>query len=295
MSILEVYNKLLDLYTEDNLNKISARLINAFKRKNSAYIRKIYSKLSKISLEDNINKMFARLIVVFHPDRLNIHKKELESNYKSGKMKELKGLIEIIESINNDDITIKEKPPVAKSAQRDYNADTTVPEKSGDNITDLDEPLNEDTYTFDEPGYDFFSAVKLREYGNIKVNLKYHHLKDLEGDQDFSDSEIEDLNGLEYCINITSINLAYNRINDISAFARLESLTEIDLSNNFIDEIDALETLKNVKFLDLSFNKIDDISPLFNLPNLKYLNIIGNKVPIEQIYQIIREGVLAIY
>ncbi|HNZ26323.1 MAG TPA: leucine-rich repeat domain-containing protein [Spirochaetota bacterium] len=289
MSILEVYNKLLDLYAEDNLNKISAALINAFKRKNSAYIKKVYSKFSKISPEDSVNKMFARLIVIFNPDRLDANKKDLELSYKSGKMKELKGLIEIIESINNGEITVKEKPAAAK------NADTTIPKKSGGNITGLGESINENTYAFDKPGYDFFSAVKLREYGNIKVNLKHHRLKDLEGEQNFSDSEIEDLNGLEYCINITSINLSYNRIKDISAFAGLESLTEIDLSNNFIDKIDSLETLKNLKYLDLSFNKIDDISALFNLPNLKYLNVVGNKVPIEQIYRTIREGVLAVY
>ncbi|MFW5799900.1 MAG: leucine-rich repeat domain-containing protein, partial [Spirochaetota bacterium] len=67
-------------------------------------------------------------------------------------------------------------------------------------------------------------------------------------------SNIENLSGIEYCTNLTVLNLNGNKISDISLLAEL----------------------KNLKVLDIGHNKISDISPLSQLTELKELWITNN-------------------
>ena len=78
--------------------------------------------------------------------------------------------------------------------------------------------------------------------------------------------------------NLTSLNLGYNQISDISPLAKLNNLTSLDLRNNQISDISPLAKLNNLTSLDLRNNQISDISPLAKLANLTSLNLWNNQI-----------------
>ena len=49
---------------------------------------------------------------------------------------------------------------------------------------------------------------------------------------DASSYNIQNLSGLEYCVNLQELHLWYNQISDISALAGLTNLQKLDLTNN---------------------------------------------------------------
>jgi len=53
-------------------------------------------------------------------------------------------------------------------------------------------------------------------------------------------SDITDLTGLEYCTNLTELNIYGNQISDISLLSSLTNLTVLFLSGNHISDISAL-------------------------------------------------------
>ena len=55
-----------------------------------------------------------------------------------------------------------------------------------------------------------------------------------------SERGITDLNGLEYCTNLTDLNLWDNRIRDISPLASLTNLTHLIVGHNQISDISSL-------------------------------------------------------
>ena len=72
---------------------------------------------------------------------------------------------------------------------------------------------------------------------------------------------ISDLTGLEYCTNLTDLNLSRTVISDVSLLASLTNLTELNLWKNQITDISPLVTLTNLTEINLAANKITDISP----------------------------------
>jgi len=105
---------------------------------------------------------------------------------------------------------------------------------------------------------------------------------DLEGLTSLSATykDIADLTGLEYCINLTWLDLRNNRISDISALAGLTSLTYLNLDYNSISDVSHLANLTELKWLYLSRNMISDISPLGNLTGLLFLYIHTNQISV---------------
>ena len=73
---------------------------------------------------------------------------------------------------------------------------------------------------------------------------------------------ITDLSGIEYCTNLTELDLDYNRISDISPLTSLTSLTLLQLNYNQINDLSLLVSLTNLTELRLRTNQISDISPL---------------------------------
>ncbi|OQX56636.1 MAG: hypothetical protein B5M53_00410 [Candidatus Cloacimonas sp. 4484_209] len=90
--------------------------------------------------------------------------------------------------------------------------------------------------------------------------------------------DIEDLNGLEHCVNLRQLYLAGNNIYDISSLANLTNLTYLDLGGNNISNISPLSDLVNLEHLELGGNNISDISPLSNLINLTFLRLVSNNI-----------------
>lgn len=95
---------------------------------------------------------------------------------------------------------------------------------------------------------------------------------------DAQNRKISNLSGLEYAVNLKSLYLFGNEIEDITPLAGLENLIELWLCSNQISDISTLEPLTKLKTLGLSDNKIEDVSPLAHLTDLSFLNLAGNRV-----------------
>ncbi len=89
---------------------------------------------------------------------------------------------------------------------------------------------------------------------------------------------IVELEGLQYCTNLSWVDLGYNQITDISALAGLVNLSSLQLNSNQITDISALAGLVNLSSLDLSNNLIIDISALADLVDLSELLIAFNHI-----------------
>jgi len=94
---------------------------------------------------------------------------------------------------------------------------------------------------------------------------------------------IEDLTGLEYCTDLTTLRLE-GHIVDVSPLAGLSNLTHLSLGDdeilggNQIVDVSPLAGLTNLTWLGLSYNEIVDVSPLAALTNLTHLEFISNEV-----------------
>ena len=95
---------------------------------------------------------------------------------------------------------------------------------------------------------------------------------------DARNSNISDLTGLEYAINLTSLHLSSNSISDISLLGRLTNLTWLYLRHNSISDISSLGGLTNLTLLSLSSNLISDITSLSGLGNLTSLGLSSNSI-----------------
>ncbi|MEH7491429.1 leucine-rich repeat domain-containing protein [Neobacillus niacini] len=117
----------------------------------------------------------------------------------------------------------------------------------------------------------------------ISKQLKIEH-RDIYSDDmekltylDASYSDIGDLTGLEFAVNLTELMVYGNQIEDLSPIANLSNLESLDLDENLVTSLDDLKQLQNLDRLFLSFNQIEDIHILNELPNLTYVTLIGNE------------------
>jgi Leucine-rich repeat (LRR) protein len=74
---------------------------------------------------------------------------------------------------------------------------------------------------------------------------------------------IENLSGLEYAANLTTLTLDENQITDISPLASLTNLTGLHLRANQITDISPLASLTNLTTLYLDDKEVTDIRLLF--------------------------------
>ena len=80
-------------------------------------------------------------------------------------------------------------------------------------------------------------------------------------------TNITNLDGLQYAVNIEFLDLSNNNISDISVLSNLNNLKWLELSNNKISDISIVENLKNLEYIGLCNNRIKDIKQLNNLKN----------------------------
>ena len=114
------------------------------------------------------------------------------------------------------------------------------------------------------------------------------------------DSDILELTGLEYAINLTTLQLYNNRVSDLTPlagltnlirlhlrlnsmsdltpFAGLTNLTTLYLYNNNVSDLTPLAGLTNLTTLELSFNAVSDLTPLAGLTNLTTLELGRNSI-----------------
>lgn len=101
-------------------------------------------------------------------------------------------------------------------------------------------------------------------------------------------SQISDLGGIEYFINLKRLDISWNKIKDIKKLSGLSKLEYLRAYGNGISSVAPLKTLVNLNSLNIGGNKLTKIDALKELANLKSLYLDGNKIkdfsPIASIY-----------
>lgn len=161
-----------------------------------------------------------------------------------------------------------------------------------DNTTLLPEPGQDTTFiTYEQPaqdnasyGYEEPSPIKNKnplygtmgsvtilgvEYDIATTSVLYLVAKDI------TDDELKQIGQL---INLTTLNLDYNYIYDITPLANLTKLTDLHLGGNRISDITPLTGLTNLKSLNLNANLISDLTPLSGMTNLTTLDLWSNQI-----------------
>lgn len=295
MEIQTLKNNLLKAYSVDNLNKISVVLLNLYKNQQFCTLQKIADMISDFILVeiDENGKGFSKLMMLYHPDRGNFHRDEIERlvagndfdsllNYshilKLERLEEISALLESYEDIDYSPVYV-------------WDFDT---EGFSVNSEIGDKPRAEQKHHSKNKYVSFYEAIKIRQYGHTKISFPTYYLEDID-EFELSDSGIRDLDGLQFCIHAINIDLSDNYISDLRPIENLGLLETLTLANNRLEMIDSLEYLTNLRELDISHNRIRDIEPLFALENLKFVDLTGNPIPRRMIEKLKQNGVSVDY
>lgn len=109
---------------------------------------------------------------------------------------------------------------------------------------------------------------------NVQFIKKAHYLKKITLDY----GKIDNIDGLSYLTNLTSLSLNHNFISDIEPLKFLDKLEYLFINNNQLANIETLMQLPVLNSLDLSFNNIVNIQALSHLKNLKTLYLNNNRI-----------------
>ena len=288
MNSTTLYHQLKEAYSDSNLTRITSKLIEFYQNRQYGKIREIANRISEyITIDEEKDaRCFSKLVILYHPDKGESIRKEIDNAYDTNDYKRLNSFahifllkklefIKVSVSSIDDDI--------------DYNPVYYWEDVKSEN--DYESDSSEEEYKNENYENSFYNAVKLRVYGDLDHDFPVHYLEDFEHFE-LALSEIETLDGIEYCKHATSIDLSNNNISDISEVWNLDRLEELYLANNQIGYIDSLSNLLKLRVIDLSGNQIDDISPLLELENLEFVNLIGNKISVNQIKTLKAKGII---
>lgn len=89
---------------------------------------------------------------------------------------------------------------------------------------------------------------------------------------------LEDLKGVEYCVNLLRLNCHFNNLTNVENLDRLSKLEILKISSNNIVSLKGLENLVNLKELYTSLNEITSLKGLEYCYNLEKLSIERNKL-----------------
>ena len=291
MEILTLKNNLLEAYTAENLNKISAILLNYYKNQQFGTLQKIADIISDfipVEIDEN-GKGFSKLMLMYHPDRGEFHRTEITKlaeadnfdallNYshilKLERLEEISALIESFEDIDYSPVYAW-----------DFDIEGfTVKSETGQKLK------NETLNTRKNKLVTFYEAIKIRQYGHTKISFPAYYLEDID-EFEMASSDINDLDGIQYCLHAVNIDLSDNFIDDLRHLENLGMIEMLNLSDNRISDIDSLEYLTNLRELNLANNRIQDISPLFSLAYLEFVDLSGNRVPSVSLRKLRDKGI----
>ena len=89
---------------------------------------------------------------------------------------------------------------------------------------------------------------------------------------------ITNLMGLEFAINIATLGLYHNPIEDIGPLADMTKMTGFNLWGCRIVDLSPLRDLQNLNWIVLGNNQVSDISPLAGLINLTTFHVDSNQI-----------------
>jgi hypothetical protein len=288
----ELYHRLKDAYVDANLNRITAALVELYKARQHEKLRDLARKVSPyVSVDDSrISKCFSQLVMLYHPDRGEGHRREIESAHAAGDAAGLRRFSHIL--LMGDFGHIPPPAVVAESVDFGVEYVWDIAEEDPGHAREFEEETFEDEQfevSGEEYEHTFFQAIKMKFYGTLDIELPYYYLEDFE-EIVMEGCGIRSLDGVGYCIHARVIDISSNALTDISDLWQLTRVTELYAAGNSIGYVDALSSLVNLRVVDLSLNDIDDISPLFELEHLEFVNVFGNPVPVNQIEKLRASG-----
>ncbi|KAK1595892.1 protein phosphatase 1 regulatory subunit SDS22 [Colletotrichum navitas] len=173
------------------------------------------------------------------------------------------------------------------------------PESDDENVIPGEElPADEDLLDGEDPDTDelivsharvsSIPALRLERFQKVvRLCLRQNSIQSVEGlspiastleDLDFYDNLISHIRGLDDLVNLTSLDLSFNKIKHIKRVNHLTKLKELFLVANKISTIENLEGLDNLTSLELGSNRIRVLQNLDSLKNLEELWVAKNKI-----------------
>lgn len=97
---------------------------------------------------------------------------------------------------------------------------------------------------------------------------------------------IEDISAIQMLGNLKTVDLSVNQISNIYPLVFADcrySITSLNLSYNVLTDLTPLSMLTNIESLDLSYNQISSLQPLMGLTSLRSLRLSGNPLTLNDI------------
>lgn len=281
---------LVRIYDREKLKKISASIIDAYKKKDGSWLADLASQLRLDTGDKRHGILFKKLIFLFHPDRMARFHAGIKTLAEKEDIASLEALARLSRDLPAPSVFTGNETEIFKPeySARDKDFFTAV----GVNEDEFQEGLSVTEY---EPGeYGFIEAVKNLMYGNLFSEFLPKDLLYLEGLLELPGEDIDDLKGIDYCRNITGLNLEENRIDSLTGLEELTQISILYLARNRIHDISALKGLTGLTTLDLSFNEIEEAGELAGLSGLRYLNLIGNPLKDAEVLKGLAESCIVL-
>jgi Leucine-rich repeat (LRR) protein len=317
--IKKIHQKITEILTSDYLKNQSAKLITAYRQKDKKTVfhfasRVLSENISKLS----IDQIFIHSIKKFHPDRYKlmiqdvddaVHTNDLDRLKFYAKLIELPGYFKPQSNYFKKTDFLYEEVYAFKEADPQHFYDDISDSVSFEENSDYSYSAKED-YTFEEAVHDLYLGNQPREEIYIEPDdfldfdellLAESEISILKGLQfcknltilDLSNNEITDIDEISSCTKLTILDLSHNDITEIKYLKPLKDLISLNLSKNSIDSIDALEGHETLIDLDISNNYVDDLKPLLMIKNLQTINIAGNpNIDASVISELQKKGIL---
>lgn len=284
---VDLHHELREAYSLKNLNNIALTLINLYKNKQFATLRKIADIISESTMVDikEDGKGFSKFMLLYHPDRRMFHLSEIDSLAADGNLKALQAYAHILLLSDIEELALKldSFEDIDYTPVYEWDFDT-----EGYNIVcDFSEPQKTHTKV---RCCNFYDAIKKRAFESTDFEYPSYYLEDFD-EFELSDSCIDNLDGAEYCIHAKEMDLSDNMIYDLEPLFGLSMMEKLNLSGNKIACIDVLSNLTRLKHLELANNLITDISALLELPKLDYVDLRGNAIDESQLEELIALGI----
>ena len=259
--------------TVDVLQNITLKILNDYKDNNNDNLFYLYDLFFDNDQSTKTPRaVFLKLIKNFHPDRFEILSKKLDlakQNNDELILNKFKNLMQVkLEKKKN-------YSPVYHNTKEEFGWDATEFGMS-QNINSFECEIDQDIDEMESDDFQFVEALKRQQMGNLDFYLSPSDLNSLEGEINLSCEGIRDLSGLEYCINITILDLSTNNLDNVFEISKLIYLKELYLANNNISDLKPFKELDSLEILDIRNNDIEDFSPLLNLISLKLVYILDN-------------------
>ena len=118
------------------------------------------------------------------------------------------------------------------------------------------------------------------------LTLAQANIRDLTGLQyavnletlDLESNLVSDLTPLSGLTSLQTLNLYCNRVRDVRPLAGLTQLESLTLSNNLVSDVSPLSGLTSLSSLDIYDNQISDVTPLSGLTQLQSLSVSSNQI-----------------